>query len=65
MSKTETPDDGRNDRQPTRTFFEIVPSGDGWKATEPASDSELYGRGETRTQAIKHYVELIEEGGER
>ena len=53
MSKTEN-------RDPIRTNFRIEPVGDSaWKATEPAAESDLWGRGSTPHEAVKHYVELV------
>jgi len=54
MSKTDS------SRQPIRTNFRIEPTGiDSWKATEPAAESDLWGRGKTPHAAVTHYVELV------
>lgn len=45
--------------QKRRTTIEWWPDGDGYKATEPGGDTELYGRGETPPEAVEHYCELI------
>lgn len=49
----------RDGRTAFHTNLRIEPSGDGWKVTEPASDQELFGRGQTPPEAVKNYAELI------
>jgi len=31
-----------------------------WKATEPAGEQDVYGRGDNPREAVKHYVEALE-----
>lgn len=63
------PDNARNarnartDREPFHTGFRIEPTGEtAWKATEPASDTELWGRGDTPSEAVERYCQLIQRG---
>ena len=46
-----------------QTTIEYYQTGDGqaWKATEPESDRELVGRGDTPAEAIAHYGDLLDE----
>jgi len=54
--------DGRSEPQLIRTYLEIKPTGeDSWKATEPAGNSDLWGRGATPAEAVQHYAELVGE----
>jgi len=50
-----------------RTHIEFWHTGDAGKATEPAADHGLVGRGETAPLAVANYAEAIEAGagGER
>jgi len=49
--------------RPFKTEFEYWETDSGvWKATEAASDSQLFGRGETSTAAIANYCQLVEDG---
>jgi len=51
-------------RQAFHTNLRIEPSGSGWKATEPDSEQDLYGRGETPPEAVEHYAQLVQGGSE-
>ena len=42
------------------TNFECEPSGDSWKATEPESDEDLFGRGDTPVEAVMNYCKLLQ-----
>ena len=44
-----------------RTTFHFWKEDEHWKATEPAADHDLVGRGETAPAAVKHYAEALEE----
>lgn len=47
-------------KQHFHTSLRVEPTGDeAWKATEPESDSDLWGRGSTPPEAVKHYCELV------
>lgn len=51
----------RTERRPFITNIRIEPTGeDHWKATEPAADSDLWGRGETPPEAVEHYAQLVQ-----
>jgi|APHM01.1.fsa_nt_gi hypothetical protein len=50
-----------DERQMTRTFIETVPSDGGWKATEPNGESDIWGRGKTRIDAVRSYLDALEE----
>lgn len=43
-----------------RTTIECRRENGAWKATEPASDSQLYGRGDSPREAVSNYVEALE-----
>lgn len=44
-------------RERFRVTIEIEPTdGNAWKAFEPASESSLYGRGETPPEAVENYA---------
>ena len=47
-------------RRTTIEYYETE-IGQAWKATEPESDRELVGRGDTPAEAIAHYGELLNE----
>lgn len=56
--------DGRTARKPFYTTLRVEPTGEThWKATEPEGDNDLWGRGETVTEAVQHYAQLIENAG--
>jgi len=35
-----------------------------WKATEPGTDSDNWGRGPTKAAAVAHYAELMDQRGD-
>jgi len=35
-----------------------------WKATEPGTDSDNWGRGPTQAAAVAHYAELMDQRGD-
>jgi len=43
-----------------RTTIECVQENGAWKATEPAGDQDVIGRGENPREAVVHYVEALE-----
>ena len=48
-----------------RVTIECRQTDDGaWKAHEPYSPSDLYGRGQTPQAAVAHYAELVGDGDE-
>jgi len=55
--------DGRTDplaREVFHTTLRVEPTGENaWKATEPESDTDIYGRGSTPPEAVKNYAELV------
>lgn len=56
-------DAGHDDRRLAReTTIRWRQTGDGrWRASEPASDNELYGRGATPVAAVARYLDLIDD----
>jgi len=56
-------DGGHDDRRLAReTTIRWRQTDDGrWRASEPASDNELYGRGATPTAAVARYLDLIDD----
>jgi hypothetical protein len=56
---TETPD---GTRRTFHTNFRIEPSGDGWKATEPDGESNVWGRGKTPLEAVEYYALSLQHG---
>lgn len=48
------------ERRPFNTTIRCEPSGDAWKATEPAGDQDVYGRGDNPREAVKNYVEALD-----
>lgn len=62
MTKTQTANgDGRTARRVNHTNLKIVDEGDCYKATEPASENETYGRGQSRAEAAMNYCALFVE----
>ena len=46
-----------------RYLFVVEETPDGaYKATEEWSERDLYGRGETPHEAIRHYIDLVHDG---
>lgn len=50
----------RTERWPFITTIRVEPSGDAWKATEPAGEQDVHGRGGDPREAVKNYVEALE-----
>ena len=44
----------------THTTLRLVETDSAVKATEPAADHDLWGRGETPFEAVQHYATLLE-----
>lgn len=42
------------------TTIECRRDGDAWKATEPAAEGQVFGRGSNPREAVKNYVEALE-----
>jgi len=47
--------------RPIRTTIRIEHENGAFHATEPAGKRDLVGRGDTRTEAVRHYCDLIDE----
>lgn len=43
-----------------QTTIKCVRSGDAWKATEPAGETDCWGRGATPRDAVVNYIEVLE-----
>lgn len=57
---TQNASDASHAHDTIRTHIEVEKTEDDcWKATEPAAESNLYGRGKTPPEAVKHYAELV------
>jgi len=42
------------------TTIRCVKENGAWKATEPAGEQDVYGRGENPREAVTHYIEALE-----
>ena len=62
MSKTEPQTDDGNEKRPFYTSIRVEPAGDSWKASEPESDKDLFGRGESPPEAVENYAKLLQDG---
>ena len=57
MSDTENTN---HDVELFRTTIKCQRENGAWKATEPAGEQDVWGRGDNPREAVKHYVEALE-----
>jgi hypothetical protein len=50
---------GRSARKINHTNIKIIDCGDCYKATEPASNNDLFGRGQSRAEAVMNYCAIF------
>jgi hypothetical protein len=41
--------------------FRVVESGDGYRATEPGTEPQTWGRGQSPAEAIRNYCEVLDD----